>query len=162
MLVKINGDMAELEIMPVDVDIKKLHTGARIPVKAHEGDSCYDVYADHDISLHKGCVFLARTGLAMAIPRGWGLSILPRSGLVAVSCIIIPNSPARIDSCYRGEIGILLYKLSGCEENDCVEIKRGERIAQVELGMVIPIRFHEVDELPPTDRGSGGFGSTGR
>jgi len=100
---------------------------------------------------------LFSTGFAVAIPAGFEIQIRPRSGLAIRHGITLPNTPATIDSDYRGELKIGLVNLG----NEPFQVTRGMRIAQLVLARVEPIRFSVVPELPPTDRGAGGFGSTG-
>lgn len=100
---------------------------------------------------------LFATGFAVAIPEGYEIQIRPRSGLALRQGVSLPNTPATIDSDYRGELKVALVNL-GAEP---VRITRGMRIAQLLVARVEPAAFVESDELPPTGRGEGGFGSTG-
>ncbi len=97
------------------------------------------------------------TGFAVAIPQGFEIQIRPRSGLALKYGITLPNTPATIDSDYRGELKVALINLS----TDAFEVTRGMRIAQLVVARVEPAVFREVGQLPATSRGSGGFGSTG-
>jgi dUTP pyrophosphatase len=101
---------------------------------------------------------LFRTGFAIAVPEGYECQIRPRSGLALRHGITLPNTPATIDSDYRGELMVALVNL-GAEP---FEVTRGMRIAQLVVARVERVAFEPVDELPPSDRGAGGFGSTGR
>lgn len=101
---------------------------------------------------------LIPTGLAMAIPRGWEGQVRPRSGLALKFGITMPNSPGTIDADYRGEIAVILQNL-GAEP---FVVQRGERIAQLVICPVAQAELVVLEELPPSDRGAGGFGSTGR
>ena len=100
---------------------------------------------------------LFRTGFAIAVPAGYECQIRPRSGLALRHGITLPNTPATIDSDYRGELMVALVNL-GAEP---FEVTRGMRIAQLVVARVERVAFEPVDELPPSDRGAGGFGSTG-
>lgn len=100
---------------------------------------------------------IIKTGLFMALPAGYEAQVRPRSGLVAKKGITVLNSPGTIDADYRGEIGVILVNLS----NEDFEIKDGERVAQLVIAKYEQIEWVEVKELNETDRGAGGFGSTG-
>lgn len=100
---------------------------------------------------------LVPTGLAIALPAGYEAQIRPRSGLAARHGITLPNSPGTIDADYRGEIKIILVNLG----DEAFEITRGMRIAQMVVAPVVTAEFEEVEALEDTERGSGGFGSTG-
>ena len=100
---------------------------------------------------------LFRTGFAIAVPEGYECQIRPRSGLALRDGITLPNTPATIDSDYRGELMVALVNL-GAEP---FEVTRGMRIAQMVVGRVEQVEFQPVTELPPSGRGAGGFGSTG-
>jgi dUTP pyrophosphatase len=128
------------------VKIKKLHKDARMPVYAYDDDACADLYA------------YIRSGFAMEIPIGYSVQIYPRSGKACKSQLIELNSPGIIDSSYRGELLTCMKNLS----NDIVSIKKGDRYAQMFLVKNIKMYFEEVDELNETDRGDGGFGSSGK
>jgi dUTP pyrophosphatase len=101
---------------------------------------------------------LVPTGLALALPPGYEVQLRARSGLALNRGIGLPNAPATIDSDYRGEVKVLLINFDPAPQ----EIAHGERIAQLLLARVARIAWAEVDSLPPTERGDGGFGSTGR
>lgn len=100
---------------------------------------------------------LFSTGFAVAIPRGFEIQIRPRSGLAVRHGITLPNTPATIDSDYRGELKVGLINLG----QEPFEVTRGMRIAQLVLARVEPVQFESADSLPASDRGHGGFGSTG-
>jgi dUTP pyrophosphatase len=100
---------------------------------------------------------LFATGFAVAIPEGFEIQIRPRSGLALRYGVTLPNTPATIDSDYRGELKVALVNLG----QEPFEVERGMRIAQLVVAHVQPAEFRTVDELPPTGRGAGGFGSTG-
>ena len=143
---------------PVLVKVRKLYPDVVLPTRATEGSACWDVYALEAAWIYNDEVILVRTGLAFEVPDGWVLEIRPRSGLASKG-VIIPNSPGTLDSDYRGELLVPMFCDGGLERK-C--LNKGTRIAQVMLKEVIPTEFVEVSELTPTERGTGGFGSTGR
>jgi|TARA_Y100001970_G_scaffold293737_1_gene442755 dUTP pyrophosphatase len=144
----------------VRVLIKKLYPKVELPKYKTEGSSGLDLmaYIDSPIKIAPGTSALIPTGISLAIPNDLEIQIRPRSGLAAKSNITVLNTPGTIDSDYRGEIKIILFNHS--KENFLV--KNGDRIAQMILMPVLKIEFDEVNELPDTIRGSGGFGSTGK
>ena len=144
----------------VRVLIKKLYPKVELPKYKTEGSSGLDLmaYIDSPIIIAPGTSALIPTGISLAIPNDLEIQIRPRSGLAAKSNITVLNTPGTIDSDYRGEIKIILFNHS--KENFLV--KNGDRIAQMILMPVLKIEFDEVNELPDTIRGSGGFGSTGK
>lgn len=119
-----------------------------------------DLYAAVEEDIHLGSLerCLVPTGLMMAIPEGYEAQIRPRSGLAWKHGISIPNSPGTIDSDYRGEIKVMLVNLS----TDTFVITRGMRIAQMVIASVVQMELQVVDSLEETERGEGGFGSTGQ
>jgi len=128
-----------------------------VPVPQTEGSAGADVASAEDALLGPMERRLVSTGFAVAIPPGFEIQIRPRSGLAIKHGVTLPNTPATIDSDYRGELKVGLINLGG----ESFQVTRGMRIAQLVLARVEPIRFSVVEELPPTDRGAGGFGSTG-
>lgn len=130
-----------------------------MPSRAHPGDAGLDLHAAEDVSLKPGERASVSTGLAVAIPEGYAGFVVPRSGLAAKHGVGVVNAPGLIDCGYRGEIRVLLVNL---DPNEAVELKRGERIAQLVIQRVEDATLREVTELPPSARGEGGFGSTGR
>ncbi len=129
------------------------------PCYMTEGSSGMDIHAavDEKETILPGKSALIATGLKVAVPEGYELQIRPRSGLAAKQGIGIVNSPGTIDSDYRGEIKVILINFG----NDPFEVQRGDRIAQMVLCPVPQAVLEEMDELPPTERNSGGFGHTG-
>ena len=115
-------------------------------------------YIDKSIELKPGESCLVPTGLSVAFPKEYEIQIRPRSGLAAKSNISVLNTPGTIDSDYRGEIKVILFNHS----NKSFKINNNDRIAQMVLMPVLKMNFEEVDDLPKTLRGSGGFGSTGK
>ncbi len=131
-----------------------------LPAYATAGAAGMDLAAclpDGPVTLAPGARALIPTGFALAIPPGWEVQIRPRSGLALRHGLGLANAPGTIDSDYRGEVGVLLVN-HGAEP---VEIAHGMRIAQAVLAPVIRCAWDEVEDLPGTARGTGGFGSTG-
>ena len=160
----------------VKLGFKKLDPNAQLPKYAHEGDAGMDVFALEDTYLEYGTSKIVRTGIAAEIPDGYELQVRARSGL-AVKGIEVVNGPGTVDSKYRGEIGVILRFIHLHTEpvyanGDVIgtrrppdhgyEIKKGDKIAQLVLAPVTFAEPFEVQELSETDRGTGGFGSTGR
>lgn len=140
------------------IQIKRLTENAKIPTRATYGSAGYDIYSSEDVHVSKNAVTKVHTGISVSFPQGYKLEIVPRSGLAFKRGVNIVNTPATIDSDYRGEI---IVGLIGHTENQ-VYIEKGERIAQCILVPIEPIDFQLVTELDDTERGAGGFGSTGK
>lgn len=137
----------------------KLENGGQMPTYAHDTDACADVYASKDIVIPAhSCSTKVPTGLRIALPEGWVAKIAPRSSIGAKTGLRLSNSIGIIDADYRGEIGVLYDNISDSD----YEIKAGDRIAQVWVERVERFKPALVDILPATERGLGGFGSTGR
>ncbi len=141
----------------IRVKVKKLRDEAVIPAYAHDGDSGVDLYALEETVINPLSRKLIPTGLSMAIPKGYEGLIRPRSGNALKRGITVLNTPGTIDSNYRGEIGVILYNST----RDDIYIHAGDRIAQMVFKEVPQVEFDICDELDETDRGAGGFGSTG-
>ena len=145
----------------VEIKFKRLRgTDIKLPQKQTPQAAGMDIRADIDdyLTIFPGQIVLIPTGFAMSMPEGYEAQIRPRSGLAINYGITIVNSPGTIDSDYRGEVKVDLINLS----NDRYEISRGDRIAQMIINKVEHVAVEEVDELDDTERGDGGFGSTGR
>jgi len=144
----------------IKVLVKKLNLKAELPKFKTEGSSGMDLMAliENPITIKPQNSALIPTGLSIAIPEDTEVQIRPRSGLAAKSSISVLNTPGTIDSDYRGEIKIILFN-HGKEE---FTVNNNDRIAQMILMPVLKAEFEEVEELPKTIRGSGGFGSTGK
>ena len=144
----------------IKVLVKKLNPKAELPKYKTEGSSGMDLMAliENPITIKPQNSALIPTGLSIAIPEDTEVQIRPRSGLAAKSSISVLNTPGTIDSDYRGEIKIILFN-HGKEE---FTVNNDDRIAQMILMPVLKAEFEEVEELPKTIRGSGGFGSTGK
>lgn len=140
-----------------DMKVKytKLSPNAKIPTKATEGSAAYDLYATEGVYIPHGETMVVSTGLAMEIPEGWKGEVYSRSGLASKG-IFVANSPGKIDSDYRGEIKVILHNT----RREIVGIHAGDRIAQFEVNPVYSIEWEE-SALTDTERGEGGFGSTG-
>jgi dUTP pyrophosphatase len=110
------------------------------------------------VVLEPGARILVPTGLRLAVPEGYEVQLRPRSGLALKHGITLPNSPGTIDSDYRGPLGVIVMNAG----SEAFEIAHGDRIAQMVVAPVVRARFTLVDALADTDRGTGGFGSTGR
>ena len=144
----------------VKVLVKKLNPNVELPKYKTEGSSGLDLMAfiDNPIKISPNTSALVPTGISVAISNDLEIQIRPRSGLAAKSSVTVLNTPGTIDSDYRGEIKIILFNHG---KEDFI-IKNKDRVAQMILAPIIKIEFEEVDELPNTIRGSGGFGSTGK
>ncbi len=142
------------------VEFKRLLHGEGLPLPAYatSGSAAMDICAAENVLIEPSGYVMIKTGWACAIPEGYELQCRPRSGLAAKHGLTITNSPGTIDSDYRGEICVLLHNLGLSD----YEVKRGDRIAQLVLSPVIQAQVVEVDELDTTERGAGGFGSTGK
>ena len=138
--------------------IKKLNKNAPIPAYQTKEAAGFDLHSIEDTVINPGERKLIGTGLAFEIERGYEIQIRPRSGLAFKHGVTVLNSPGTIDSDYRGEIKVLLINLG----SEPFEIKCGERIAQAVIAPVIQAEIEEVENLSDTERGSGGFGSTGK
>ncbi|MFN2613587.1 MAG: dUTP diphosphatase [Actinomycetota bacterium] len=139
--------------------VKKLDPNATLPSRAHPGDAGLDLCASEDLTLKPGARASVGTGIAIALPAGTAGFIVPRSGLAISHGLSTPNAPGLIDEGYRGEVRVLVVNL---DDSDAIEIRRGERIAQLVVQRVEQPEVIEVDDLPSSARGEGGFGSTGR
>ena len=144
----------------VKVLVKRLNSKVKIPEYKTSGSSGMDLMAfiDNSIKIAPNTLELIPTGLSIAIPEDLEIQIRPRSGLAAKSSISVLNTPGTIDSDYRGEIKIILFN----HGNKDFIVNNNDRIAQMVLTPVIKMDLEEVDQLPETIRGSGGFGSTGK
>jgi dUTP pyrophosphatase len=143
---------------PVDVLIQRLDPGVPLPRYAHPGDAGLDLATRVDAVLAPGERVLLPTGLAIALPAGYAAFVHPRSGLATRYGISLVNAPGTIDAGYRGEIKVSVINL---DPRNTVEFRAGDRIAQLVVQRVEQVVLHEVDHLPGSERGEGGFGSTG-
>lgn len=141
------------------IAIKRLHPAAELPAYAHgpDEDAGMDLRAVEDTLLEAGAAALVPTGLAIELPPGFEAQIRPRSGLALKHSMTIPNAPATIDPGYRGEIKVILLNLG----REAYQIHAGDRIAQMVIARYEAIDWVETD-LNSSNRGAGGFGSSGR
>ncbi len=137
------------------LQVKKLREDAILPTRGSVKSSGLDLYALEDITINVGQTVLVKTGIAFGIPEGFEIQVRPRSGMALNKGVTVLNTPGTVDSGYRGEIGVILYCTSP------VKIEHGDRIAQLVLCPVEKMDIEVVEELSETERGSGGFGSTG-
>lgn len=142
----------------ITVPIKRLNPEVPLPNYAYEGDAGLDLRSAEDVTLRPFERRLISTGLAVAIPEGYAGFVQPRSGLALKQGLSMANTPGLIDAHYRGELKICAINLD--PQND-IAIKRGDRIAQLVIQRVPVVSLVEVDGLDETDRGAGGFGSSG-
>lgn len=138
--------------------IKRLDPDVILPSYAYEGDAGLDLRANVDVDIAPFERKLIPTGLAVAIPEGFAGFVQPRSGLALKSGLSMANTPGLIDAHYRGELKVIAVNL---DANEPIHISKGERIAQLVIQRVPVVSLIEVDELDKTDRGTGGFGSSG-
>lgn len=141
----------------VELGVKRLHADAKLPTKAHETDSGYDLYAVESEEIFGGCTKAVRTGISFSIPKGYEVQIRSKSGLALKKLLVVANSPGTIDEEYTGEIIVIVKSNAAC----LTVINRGDKIAQAVLAPVIQSKIVEIQELPETDRGANGFGSSG-
>ena len=143
----------------IKVEVKRLAhgEGLALPAYATSDSAGMDVVSAEDVTIAPGARHAVATGLSVAIPQGFEIQVRPRSGLAFKHGITVPNTPGTIDSDYRGELKVLLIN-HGSED---FAIARGDRVAQLVLAPVVQAAWSEVDELDATQRGAGGFGSTG-
>ncbi len=150
----------QARMLEIDIELMRLPHGVGLPAPSYAsaGAAGMDVVAAENLTLAPGARHAVATGFAIAIPEGYEVQVRPRSGLALKHGITCLNTPGTIDSDYRGEVRVILANL-GQEPFDVV---RGERIAQLVPAPVLRARFTEVEALGMTERGFGGFGSTGR
>lgn len=147
-----------MEQPELTVLIKRLDPGVPLPAYAHPGDAGADLVTTVDLRLEPGERALVPTGISLAFPPGFVALVHPRSGLAARFGVSIVNAPGTVDAGYRGEIKVLLVNL---DPREAVGLARGDRIAQLVFQRVETAAFTDVDDLPGSVRGAGGYGSTG-
>lgn len=140
------------------IPIRQLDEGIELPQSQNRGDAGYDLRSAKDLSIAPGERAMIPTGIAIAIPIGYGGFVQPRSGLAAKNGITVLNTPGLIDSGYRDEVKIILLNT---DKNETFQIKRGDRIAQLVIQKYETVLWDVVDHLQDSQRGTGGFGSTG-
>lgn len=147
-------------VVPVRIQRLPHADGLPLPAYATDGAAGMDVRAavEAPLTLAPGAIALVPTGLVLEVPEGFEMQVRPRSGLAARHGITLPNSPATIDSDYRGEVRVIVQNLGAAP----FRVERGERIAQFVLQRVPRIEWVEAERLTDTGRGAGGFGHTGR
>ena len=138
--------------------VTRLLPGAVLPTRAYDGDAGLDLYAAHAARIAAGERASVGTGIAVAIPAGHAGLVLPRSGLALRHGIALVNAPGLIDAGYRGELRVLLLNT---DREAAFEISAGDRIAQLLVVAFAAVTIIEADELPPSERGGAGFGSSG-
>lgn len=144
----------------VSIKFFKMYKDVRLPERLHDWDSCWDVYSNVEMSIAPGETRLVPTGLKVGLEKGWELLVRPRSSLAAYHGITVLNTPGTIDAGYRNEIGVVLHNTS----NKTFFFDESTRIAQLALKPVYDMKIVEVEteaELGESERGLGGFGSTG-
>ncbi|CAB4550562.1 MAG: dUTP diphosphatase [Actinobacteria bacterium] len=142
-----------------DLLIHQLDPELPLPRFAKPGDAGADLYARIDLTLAPGERALMPTGIAIALPPGFAAFIHPRSGLAIRDGLSMVNAPGTVDASYRGEIQVILVNM---DRTNAISIKRGDRVAQIVIQRIENVNFVPVSQLPGTERGSGGFGSTGK
>jgi dUTP pyrophosphatase len=145
--------------MTLKVLITRLDESVPVPRYAKPGDAGADICTRIDFTIEPGERFLAPTGLSIALPDGYAAFVHPRSGLAIKHGVSMVNTPGTVDAGYRGELQIILINH---DLREPISFKKGDRIAQLVIQKVERAEFIEIEILPGTDRGSGGFGSTGK
>ena len=143
----------------IELPIRRLRPDAVLPERAYDGDAGLDLAACERVELGPGERAIVPTGLAVAVPDGYAAFVQPRSGLAARHGITIVNTPGLVDAGYRGEVQVVLLNT---DRAAAFVVEPGMRIAQLILQQVADAVPTEVEELPPSARGEGGFGSSGR
>jgi dUTP pyrophosphatase len=146
------------QTVDLEIQVLRLDTDLPVPAYAHPGDAGADLVTAVDVSLAPGERALVPTGIALALPEGYVALVHPRSGLAARHGLSIVNTPGTIDAGYRGEIKVLLINH---DPREPIELRRGDRVAQLVIQRFERAGFVEVDALPDSARGAGGYGSTG-
>ncbi|MGN2637102.1 dUTP diphosphatase [Nocardia takedensis] len=144
--------------MSEPVALLRLDPGIPMPTRAHEGDAGVDLCTTEDVIIEPGERVLVGTGIAVALPLGTVGLVHPRSGLAAKTGLSVVNTPGTVDAGYRGEIKVCLINH---DPRTAIELRRGDRIAQLLVQRVELVDFVEVDSLDETARGAGGYGSSG-
>jgi dUTP pyrophosphatase len=148
-----SGDAGEPQVL-----VQRLDADLPLPDYAHPGDAGADLVTAADVTLGPGERTVVPTGIAIALPDGFAAFVHPRSGLAARLGLALVNAPGTVDAGYRGEIKVNLINL---DPTTPLQLRRGDRIAQLVVQPVVRVRFVPVDDLPDSERGAGGHGSTG-
>jgi dUTP pyrophosphatase len=144
--------------VPLEIQVVRLDPDLPLPAYAHPGDAGADLLTTVDVTLRPGERAMVPTGIAIALPEGYVALVHPRSGLAARHGLSIVNTPGTVDAGYRGEVKVMLINHDPVE---AVELRRGDRIAQLVVQRFERAEFTEVAALPDSVRGDGGYGSTG-
>ena len=139
--------------------VRRLDADLPLPAYQNAGDAGLDLYSASDVTIAPGERTVIGTGIAVAIPDGYVGLVSPRSGMAVRSGLSMVNTPGIVDSGYRGEVRLILINL---DRSEPIEIARGDRVAQLVIVPVATVTLEESDELPSSERGTGGFGSTGK
>jgi len=144
---------------PLSIGVKLLREGARLPERAYEGDAAFDLYSADRVEIPPLRRAVVGTGIALDLPSGVAALTLPRSGLAATHGISLVNAPGLIDPDYRGEVKLIVLNT---DTEQVFGVRPGDRLAQLLLVPLIPVRLQAVAELSHTQRDGRGFGSSGR
>lgn len=136
---------------------KRIHPEATLPAYAHEGDAGMDVRSVEELEILPGARALVHTGLVIMLPPGWEAQVRPRSGLALKHGVTVLNTPGTIDAGYRGEVGVILANFG----SEPFRVAKGDKVAQIVVAPVVRAGIVEAAEVDDTERGAGGFGSTG-
>lgn len=142
----------------MELAFRRLDPSVPLPARAREGDAGLDLASNADLVVGPGERAMVPTGLAVAVPEDHAGLVLPRSGLASRRGLTLANAPGLVDPGYRGELTVAVVNL---DRREPVEIRRGDRVAQLLVVPLAPVEPVEVEELPATTRGTGGFGSSG-
>ena len=145
--------------VPPRLLVQRLDPGLPLPRYAHPGDAGLDLHSAEDVTIAPGERAVVGSGIAIAIPDGYVGLVSPRSGTAVRNGLSMVNTPGVVDSGYRGEVRLALINL---DPSEAMRISRGDRVAQMVIVPVLAPEIVEADELPSSQRGEGGFGSTGR
>ncbi|MBM40891.1 MAG: dUTP diphosphatase [Acidobacteria bacterium] len=138
--------------------VKRLSPAAILPSRAHPGDAGLDLFAAIDLKIPPGETRLVKTGIAVELPGGTEAQVRPRSGLALKHSVTVLNTPGTIDEGYRGEVGVILVN----HGRDAFAVRQGMKVAQLVVQPTLAVDVEEATHLDDTERGSGGFGSTGQ
>ena len=139
------------------VKFRRIDPAAMLPSYAHPGDAGMDIRSIEDLVIDPGARKLVRTGLVMMLPPGYEAQVRPRSGLALKNGVTVLNTPGTIDEGYRGEVGVVLANFG----SEPFRIEKGSKIAQIVVAPCTRAEIEETVEIDSTERGEGGFGSTG-
>ena len=139
------------------VKFRRIDPSATLPSYAHPGDAGMDIRSIEELSIAPGARSLVRTGLVMMLPPGYEAQVRPRSGLALKNGVTVLNTPGTIDEGYRGEVGVILANFG----SEPFKVEKGSKIAQIVIAPCTRAEIEETAEIDSTERGEGGFGSTG-